>query len=57
MNGFMDAYAHDGTGLIIYEGFDFDQATGAMYQRLVTRELAQPFGPDGLACSAPSRTS
>ena len=52
VNGFMEAYAHVGGGLIIYDGFDVDQEGSPAYQRLVTRELAQPFDPDGLPCSA-----
>ena len=51
-NGFMEAYAHHGKGLIIYDGFDNDQGRGAAYRQLVTRELAQPMNPDGLTCSA-----
>jgi len=51
-NGFMEAYAHYGKGLIIYNGFDNDQANGAAYRQLVTRELVQPFNPSGLTCSA-----
>lgn len=51
-NGFMEAYAHYGKGLIIYDGFDNDQANGAAYRQLVTRELAQPVNPSGLTCSA-----
>ena len=52
VNGFVEAYAHYGRGLIIYDGFDHDQASNAQYRKLVTRELAQPFDPDGLPCSA-----
>lgn len=51
-NGFMEAYAKYGRGLIIYNGFDNDQSNGAAYRQLVTRELAQPFNPDALQCSA-----
>ncbi|MEO8520238.1 MAG: discoidin domain-containing protein [Acidobacteriota bacterium] len=51
-NGFVEAYAHYGRGLIVYDGFDYDQAGNAHYRRLVTNELAQPFAPDGLGCSA-----
>jgi Mg-chelatase subunit ChlD len=51
-NGFMTAYAHYGKGLIIYDGFDNDQANGVEYRQLATRELAQPVNPDGLSCSA-----
>jgi len=50
--GFMEAYAHYGRGLIIYDGFDNDQRYGISYRQLVTRELAQPFDPDNLPCSA-----
>jgi len=51
-NGFIEAYAHYGRGLIIYNGFDHDQDNGKQYRQLVTRELAQPFDPDNLPCSA-----
>ncbi|PYL86159.1 MAG: hypothetical protein DMF17_06570 [Verrucomicrobia bacterium] len=51
-NGFVEAYAHHGRGLLIYDGFDADQHEGAEYRQIVTRELAQPFDPDGLPCSA-----
>lgn len=52
VNGFMEAYAHLGGGLIIYDGFDNDQSGRPAYQHLVTRELAQSFDPDNLPCSA-----
>ena len=52
VNGFMETYAHVGAGLVIYDGFDNDQHGTPAYSRLVTRELAQPFDPDGLQCSA-----
>jgi hypothetical protein len=52
VNGFMEAYAHHGRGLIIYDGFDIDQRSTPVYRQLVTRELAQPFDPDNLPCSA-----
>lgn len=51
-NGFVEAYAHHVRGLLIYDGFDADQHEGAEYRQIVTRELAQPFDPDGLPCSA-----
>jgi outer membrane protein OmpA-like peptidoglycan-associated protein len=50
-NGFVEAYAHVGRGLIIYDGFDNDQKTSPEYEKLVTRELGLPFDPDGLPCS------
>lgn len=50
-NGFVEAYAHFGRGLIIYDGFDIDQKDSVEYEKLVTRELALPFDPDGLPCS------
>lgn len=53
VNGFVEAYAHYGRGLIIYDGFDYDQSMNQQYIRLATRELAQPFDPDGLPCGAP----
>jgi hypothetical protein len=52
VNGFVESYAHYGRGLIVYDGFDYDQADNTQYRRLVTRELAQPFAPDGLPCTA-----
>lgn len=52
VNGFIEAYAHHGRGLIVYDGFDVDQAEQPDYRRLVTRELMQPVDPDGLLCSA-----
>jgi len=51
VGGFVGAYAHYGRGLIIYDGFDIDQYKGAAYRKLVTRELLQPFDPDGLPCT------
>lgn len=51
-NGFMEAYTHYGKGLIIYDGFDVDDPASPDYRQLVTRELAQPFDPDNLSCSA-----
>jgi len=51
-NGFMEAYSHYGRGLIIYDGFDKDQAESAVYRQLVSRELAQPFDADNLTCGA-----
>jgi outer membrane protein OmpA-like peptidoglycan-associated protein len=50
-NGFVEAYAHLGRGLVIYDGFDIDQEDGPEYEKLVTRELALPFDSDGLPCS------
>ncbi len=50
-NGFVEAYAHYGRGLIIYDGFDIDQKNAPAYEKLVTRELGLPFNPDGLPCS------
>jgi hypothetical protein len=50
--GFVEAYAHYGRGLIIYDGFDADQSDGTGYRHLVARELAQSFDPDGLPCTA-----
>jgi outer membrane protein OmpA-like peptidoglycan-associated protein len=50
-NGFVEAYAHLGRGLVIYDGFDIDQQDGLEYEKLVTRELSLPFDPDGLPCT------
>jgi hypothetical protein len=52
INGFMEAYAHYGRGLIIYDGFDKDQRASPAYRQLLTRELTQGFDPDNLSCSA-----
>jgi outer membrane protein OmpA-like peptidoglycan-associated protein len=52
-NGFVEAYAHFGRGLIIYDGFDIDQKDSVEYEKLVTRELTLPFDPDGLPCTIP----
>ena len=51
INGFEEAYAHYGRGLIIYDGFDMDQVRSPAYRQIVGRELMQPFDPDGLPCS------
>lgn len=53
VSGFQEAYAHHGRGLIIYDGFDWDQGRAKAYRQLVTRELAVPFDPDPLPCSVP----
>jgi hypothetical protein len=53
VSGFQEAYAHHGRGLIIYDGFDWDQGRAKAYRQLVTRELAVPFDPDPLSCSVP----
>lgn len=50
--GFTLTYAHYGRGLIIYGGFDIDQAGSTGYDLLIARELAQGFDPDNLPCSA-----
>ncbi len=50
-NGFLLAYARYGRGLIIYDGADRDDVGSPVYDRLVTRELAQSFDPDYLTCS------
>ncbi len=36
VNGFVETYAHYGRGLIIYDGFDYDQAMNAQYRQLAT---------------------
>ena len=50
-NGFALAYAHHGRGLIVYDGFDVDQAGIPAYDHLQKRLLLQPFDSDNLACS------
>jgi hypothetical protein len=50
--GFVEAYAHYGRGLIIYNGFDIDLYGTFGYDELVARELAQGIDPDNLPCSA-----
>jgi hypothetical protein len=52
-SGFALAYARYGRGLIIYDGFDSDQAATPIYRKLVAQEIAQPFDPDYLPCSSP----
>ena len=52
-NGFALAYARYGRGLMIYDGFDSDQFSSKVYQRLVARELLTPFDADYLPCSLP----
>lgn len=52
VTGFVEAYAHLGRGLIIYDGFDRDNHSINEYRRLVMQELEQPFDPDGLSCSS-----
>ena len=52
-SGFALAYAHYGQGLIIYDGFDFDQAANAQYRQLVAQEVRLPFDPDPLSCTNP----
>jgi hypothetical protein len=53
VNGFQEAYAHHGRGVIIYNGFDRDQTNVVGYRQLVTRELLVPFDPDPLPCNVP----
>jgi hypothetical protein len=50
-NGMALAYAHYGRGLIIYDGYDADQNGNAIYRKLVSQELLQPFDPDYLPCT------
>jgi hypothetical protein len=50
--GFVVTYAHYGRGLIIYEGYDNDQAREPGYDTVMTRELLQGFDPDNLPCGA-----
>ena len=50
--GFVEAYAHYGRGLIIYNGFDIDLWGTFGYDELIARELAQGIDPDNLPCSA-----
>jgi hypothetical protein len=52
-SGFSLAYAHYGRGLVIYDGFDFDQRVNQSYLKLIAQELTHPFDPDYLACSNP----
>jgi hypothetical protein len=52
-SGFALAYAHYGRGLIIYDGFDFDQAANAQYRKLVAQQVRLGFDPDPLSCSNP----
>jgi hypothetical protein len=50
--GFVEAYAHYGRGLVIYNGFDIDLHGTFGYDELIARELAQGIDPDNLPCSA-----
>ena len=52
-SGFALAYAHYGRGVIIYDGFDYDQAGNSVYNKLITQELKQPFDADYLPCTQP----
>lgn len=52
-SGFALAYAHYGRGLIIYDGFDYDQAATKYYRQLIQQEILLPFDPDPLTCSNP----
>lgn len=52
-SGFALAYTRYGRGLIIYDGFDFEQSSSPVYSRLLTQELKQPFDPDNLPCTQP----
>ena len=52
-SGFALAYARYGRGLIIYDGFDFDQSGNSIYAKLITQELKQPFDADYLPCTQP----
>ena len=52
-SGFALAYARYGRGLIIYDGFDYDQSGNSVYARLITQELTQPFDADYLPCTQP----
>jgi len=52
VTGFVEAYAHLGRGLVIYDGFDHDNYGKEDYQRMFIQELEQPFDPDGLSCSS-----
>jgi outer membrane protein OmpA-like peptidoglycan-associated protein len=49
-NGFMQMYAPYGQGIIIYDGFDHDDATNLGYERVRTLELQLPV-PAGMPCS------
>ena len=52
-NGLGLAYARYGRGLIIYDGFDYDQYNNPIYRKLAAQELKQAFDPDNLPCSQP----
>jgi hypothetical protein len=53
-SGFLEAYAHIGRGLIIYDGLDRDDLSidALGYIQTTDNELKQPFNPDGLPCSS-----
>lgn len=50
VNGFMQAYALYGKGLIIFDGFDHDDGGAPAYRRLRMLELEQPI-PADLPCT------
>lgn len=50
VNGFMQMYAPYGKGLIIYDGFDHDDAAMPSYQRVRELEIKQPI-PADLPCT------
>ncbi len=52
-SGFALAYAHFGRGLLIYDGFDYDQAATLYYRQLIAQQILHPFDPDYLPCSNP----
>ena len=52
VSGFVQAYAHYGNGLIIYDGIDIDNADIKQYQQISQYELAVPVSAN-LPCSRP----
>lgn len=56
VNGFMQTYARDGRGLIIYDGLDHDDGQVPVYQRIIKLELDQPTAGD-LPCTRTAAAS
>lgn len=55
-NGFMQMYTTYGSGIIIYDGFDQDDADNPGYQRVRTLEFELPV-PAGLPCTVSAATA
>jgi hypothetical protein len=56
VNGFGEAYLHLGKGLVVYVGFDIDDAKVDEFVKILALEFEQPVNPDGLKCTVPATT-